>query len=145
MPKLSARHRPKRPDAAQNAVPKRVHIVHARGSKAIMGKLDGRTAFSKIVMSYEARYREHAGADRPAPIDDLCQSAARHRAIANVAFAELVQHGVIDPAGNVRPAYDSFRKADGDLRAVLSMIGLKRQVHEITLGDVLGRRDTDGA
>ena len=144
MPKLSARKRPKRPDAAQNAMPRKVHVVHAGGSKAILGELDGRTTLGRVVRSDEARYQEHVGPDRTAPIDDLCRSAARHRAIANLAFAELVQHGVIDPTGNPRPAYEAFRKADGDLRAVVSMLGLKRKVREVTLGDVLGRRDIDG-
>src|SRR5262245_34586770 len=139
MPKLSATNRPKRPDAARNAIPKKAHVVHAGGSKAILGELDGRTTLGRVVRLDEARYQEHVGPDRTAPIDDLCRSAARHRAIANLAFADLVQHGVIDSAGSPRPTYEAFRKADGDLRAVLSMLGLKRQVREITLGDVLSR------
>jgi hypothetical protein len=63
-------------------------------------------------------------------MDDLCISAARHKAIANLAFVKL-KDGPFDSEDQVRPVYEAFRRADADHRSVLASLGIERREREL--------------
>lgn len=124
--------------SAANARAQKVGIVTGAGSRAVWGELDRRFSFAKAVGTYANEYRTHAGSDRPVTVDDLCVAAARHKALANLAYTELMRGGLFASDGSLRPAYDAFRKADADLRAVLSLLGLERREQQVpSLHEVL--------
>lgn len=152
MPKIPLRRREngrlvrvKNAASAANARPKKVAIVYGGASRAIWGALDKRTVLGKAVAAFEAEFRQHAGPDRAATKDDLCVSAARHKALASIAFADLMERGLFDDKGSARPALEAFRRADSELRECLRLLGLKRRSEQVpSLDDYLARKGSGG-
>jgi hypothetical protein len=131
----------KRPDAAMRK-PAKVAIVTGVNSRAVRGELDQRFAFAKATSTYTEEYRQHVGSDRSVVMDDLCRSAARHKAIMNLALARLMERGPLDTKDNIRAAYEAFRKADADHREVIRLLGIQRREKEIPrLGELLHREE----
>lgn len=128
MPKLPARLRPKRPDSARLARPRRIFIEHGGSSRAVRGEpLDLRSAAGKAYVAYRAEYRAHLGGEGLSAVEaDLADMAARLKVLANVAYAGRL----FDRSGNPRPAFDAFMRAARDLRAVFELLGLKRRTKE---------------
>jgi hypothetical protein len=102
-----------------------VRITTGAESRAIRGELDQRFAFAKRISIYEKEYREHVGSDSVV-LHDLCRSAAIHKAVFNLALARLMERGPLDDADQARAAYETWRRADADLREVARSLGLKR-------------------
>ena len=116
--------------SAGNGKPKRIAIVHGSDSRAVRGELDGRFAFAKATSRYMEQYRQHVGPDRTIAMDDLCISAARHKALANLAYSRL-KDGPFDSEGEIRAVYEAFRRADSDHRSVLASIGIERRERQV--------------
>jgi hypothetical protein len=116
--------------SAGNGKPKRIAIVHGSDSRAVRGELDRRFAFAKATSRYTEEYRAHVGSDRTVAMDDLCISAARHKALANLAYSKL-REGPFDSEDNIRAVYEAFRRADADHRSVLASLGIERRERPI--------------
>ena len=107
------------------------------------GALDQRFALSKVIRAYASEYRAHVGDAASAPLTHLCDSAARHRVIANVAFTDLMQHGLFTTNGSVRGSFEVWRRADGDLRECLRLLGLERKARDVpTLAGILAGEES---
>lgn len=57
---------------------------------------------------------------------DYCRSAGTAKAIRNLALARLMKTGPLDDKDEARAAYESYRKADADLRNILRTLGIER-------------------
>jgi len=111
-------------------VSRKVRIVTGIDSRAIRGELDQRFAFAKMISTYEREYREHVGSDSVV-LQDLCRSAAIHKAVFNLALSRLSDAGPLDGEDGARAAYEAWRRADADLRDVLRLLGLERKAKEV--------------
>src|SRR5881392_307992 len=87
---LPDRRKRRRADSARSGRPKKFGIVTGVNSRAVRGELDQRFGFARTINKYLAEYRAHAGDDRSVVMDDLAVSAARHKAIANLALNRLM-------------------------------------------------------
>lgn len=143
MPKLRAKDRPKSPESALNARPRKVHIVHGGKSGQLMtAELDGRTRLGKQYKQHVEALESHLGGDLTAPQARLVDQATRLGLLAAIAWQEALQCGVfVDGAPS--PAVDTFIKATGQEREVLKLLGLKRISRDITLRDVLRGENDD--
>jgi hypothetical protein len=115
----------KRPDAAGNARARKVGITTGLDSRAIRGELDQRFAFARAVTAYAEEYRAHVASDSVV-MDDLCRSAAIHKAIKHLALARM-DGQPFDNADQARAAYEALRRADADHRSILAVLGIQRR------------------
>jgi hypothetical protein len=110
-------------------VSRRIRITTGVDSKAVRGELDQRFGFAKAISTYTEQYRAHVASDSVV-MDDLCRSAAVHKAIRNLALARM-NGQPFDNADQARAAYEALRRADADHRAVLAVLGIQRREKEI--------------
>jgi len=137
MPKRRAKDRPKRPDSATLAKPRKVHVLHAGGTRVLLeAQLDRRTKLGKAYFQHVAALEAHVGGDLSPPQARLCDQAARLGLLAAMAWSELSQRGAFHD-GEPTPAVDTYMRAIGQERQVLLLLGLERATKQITLQDVL--------
>lgn len=145
MPKPRAKNRPKRPDSAALARPRKVHIQHGGGSTALMlAPLDGRTRLGKAYRAHVEALERHVGGNPTPPQARLVDQAARLALLAELSWAELARTGpFVD--GVAVPAVDTFLRAAGQERGVLQVLGIEpRSVDVPDLQKYLAARDDDG-
>lgn len=145
MPKLRARDRPKRADAAGNARSRKVTVLHAGKSRALWeATLDGRSKVGKAVAAEDAVLRAHVGLGALSrPLETLCHQAARLKVIGAIAWHRLETEGVF-LGGEPHPALSAFREAARDEREVLRLLGLERRAKELpTLAEYLRQKEQD--
>ena len=127
-------HRQKNPASAANARARKVKYVgHGVGSKLLKDPLDRRTRVGKAYQAHKQILAAHIGGDPTAPQVELINQAARIRILSAMAWSELMRARTLVKNGNVHPAFDAFLKAARDQRAVLEMLGLKRQARDVPL------------
>ena len=124
----------RRPDAAANARTKKVMILgHGASSRALMhGALDQRTRVGRAYRAHEAALVAHLGGAEAVtvPQRSLIDQAARLHLLGKIAWAELQRTGAFR-AGELVPAFDAFRRAAADERAVLALLGLERKTQQL--------------
>jgi hypothetical protein len=75
---------------------------------------------------------------------DYCHSAGTAKAIRNLALARLLEAGPLDDKDETRAAYESYRKADADLREILRTLGVERREKPIPdLSEYLAQKARD--
>ena len=130
--------RVKRPDAAGNSRPKKVHILTGSQSRALLyGALDRRTQAGKQHVRQCAALAAHVGGDPTAAQLRLIDQAARLHLLGQMAWAELLRAGALVKKGRLAPAFEAYVKAARDERATLQLLGLERKARNVTLQDVL--------
>lgn len=109
------------------------------------GALDQRFTLSKVINAHVAEYRAHAGGDAATvPMLDVCEHAACNKALARIAFADLMENGLFNEDGTVRAAFEVWRRASGDLLAALRLLGLDRRERDaLTLAELLDGDDRE--
>jgi hypothetical protein len=110
---------------------RKVRITTGQDSRAVRGELDLRYSFAKEIARYTAEYQEHLGDSRSVVQDDLCRSAARHKAIMNLSLYRFMSAGPLDDKDQARAAYEAFRRADADHRSVLGLLGIPRREKDV--------------
>ena len=102
---------------------------------------------SRVGRAYLARYTAlvaHVGGAPSEVQRALCDQAARLHLLANLAYAELLRVGAFKPSGDVRAAFDAYRKAASDERDVLKMLGIKAEPAPVpSLADFLASREAE--
>lgn len=131
MAKLRARNRPKSPQSASNARPRKVHIVHGGKSGQLMtAQLDGRTRLGKLYKEHVRALEIHLGDDLSPPQARLVDQATRLALLASIAWQEALDRGVF-VNGEPCPALDTFMRAAGQEREVLKLLGIQRPEKEV--------------
>ena len=125
--------RKKQPHSSEIAKPKVKYIGHGGGSALLKDPLDRRTRVGKAYKAHKEILAVHVGGDPSTPQVELIDQAARLRILSAIAWAELMRARTLVKNGNVHPAFDAFLKAARDQRAVLEMLGLKRQARDVPL------------
>lgn len=139
MPKLSLRRRPKRPDSAGLARPRKLVVVHGGGSAVLMNAaLDGRSRLAKAYQQHVAALTQHVGGEPSIAQRVLISQAARLNLLGQVAWSEIAQRGAFAD-GMPAPALDAFRKAAADERSVLALLGIEARGKRLpSLSEYLG-------
>jgi hypothetical protein len=102
---------------------------------------DMRSAVGKAYRACIVELTAHLGGDPTAPQRILLDQAARLSLLCSLASAELARLGAFERSGELRPAFDGYRKAAADLRDVLKMLGLERKEKAVpTLEQYLSER-----
>jgi hypothetical protein len=109
----------------------KVAITTGVHSRSVWGALDQRFGFAKTISTYEREYREHVGEGLSVVMADYCRSAGTAKAIRNLALRRLMDAGPLDEKDETRAAYESYRKADADLREILRVLGLEKREKEL--------------
>jgi hypothetical protein len=146
MPKLSAQRRSKRPDAARLAKSKIVVVGHGANSRALLrAPFDMRSRLGKAYRATIDALRAHVGSDVTPPQVALIDQAARLRLLTQIAWSEL-QHSGAFRKGEIAPAFDAYRRAAADERAVLAILGVQRRPQPVpSLDEYLEQSEpTDG-
>jgi hypothetical protein len=135
----------KRPDSAKLARPKKVHITHGAGSRALLkDPLDLRTVVGKAYHGQRSALRAHLGGTPTVPQEKLIDQASRLCVLADIAWGELMRVGRILQGEGLHPAFDAYIKATRDARAVLVTLGLKPHTREVPdLNTYLNQRPTE--
>jgi len=126
----------KRPDAAVNARPRTVVIKGpGTGSKALMrASLDLRSTVGREYFRRLGELRAHVGGDPSVPEARLLDQAARLGLLVDIAWSALIQARTVlksSSKNGLHPAFEAFRKAATDERAVLQMLGIKRRAKDV--------------
>lgn len=123
----------RRPDAADNARPRKAHVVPGgRGRKALLtGELDRRTRVGKAHMARCKALSADIGGDPSAAQARLIDTAARLSLLADLSWGEISERGMFDDKGSPRPAFDTFIRTIGQERATLQLLGLERQAKPV--------------
>ena len=101
------------------------------------------TRVGKAYHRHMEALRVHVGGDPSLPQVELIDQAARLAILARICWGDAIRNGVIRKDGSLAPALDGFLKATRDQRAVLEILGLKRQAKELTLQKVLEQDKND--
>jgi hypothetical protein len=139
--------RDKNPASAANARPKKVIVSHGGASQLVLrAAFDMRSRLGRAYAAAHSALVAHLGSDLTAPQAALVDQAARLRLLTQIAWSELQATGAFR-RGEVAPAFDAFRRAAADERAVLALLGIQRHAREVpTLHEYLSNRPTtDGA
>lgn len=123
--------RMKRPDSARIAKPKVKYVSHAAGSNLLEDPLDNRTRVGKTYRAQRAALAAHIGGRPTLPQEKLIDQAVRLAMLTDIAWAELMRSKRLVTNGAVHPAFEAFLKTSRDQRAVLIILGLKRQTKNI--------------
>lgn len=123
--------RMKRYDSAKLAKPKVKYVSHAAGSNLLEDPLDNRTRVGKMYRAQRALLTTHIGEHPTLPQEKLIDQAVRLAMLTDIAWAELMRSKKLVTNGAVHPAFEAFLKASRDQRAVLIILGLKRQTKNI--------------
>ncbi len=144
--KVRRDRRMKRPDSARIAKPKVKYVSHAAGSNLLEDPLDNRTRVGKMYRVQRATLAAHIGGHPTIPQEKLIDQAVRLALLTDIAWAELMRSKKLVTNGAVHPAFEAFLKASRDQRAVLIILGLKRQTKNIPdLQDYLRQKTIEGA
>lgn len=130
MPRLRLIHRPKRPDSAALARPRKVAVTHGGSSALRHVELDLRTRAGKAWRENCEALKAHIGGDPSVAQAALIDQAARLRLLSQIAWAEIERRGAFK-GGQVQPAVDAYRRAIADEREVLRLLGLERRVKPV--------------
>ncbi|MEW8202733.1 MAG: hypothetical protein AB2653_17510 [Candidatus Thiodiazotropha endolucinida] len=131
MPKLRAKDRPKRPDSAELAKPKKVHVIHGgKASSLLTADLDGRTRLAKQYKEQVEALERHLGNDLTPPQARLVDQAARLALLGGIAWQEIITKQPFSKGG-VSPAIETFIKATQQERQVLIALGIERRTKDI--------------
>jgi hypothetical protein len=126
-----AYRRSKRPDAAENARPRKVLIRHGGDSRALRyADLDLRSTAGKEYRARVVELTAHVGGDPTAPQRTLIDQAGRLHVLARLAWDELSRTGAFRD-GEPLPAFFAYRSAIADEREVLRTLGLERRAKEV--------------
>ncbi len=139
----------KNAQSVENATPKKVVITgHGGASRSLLeDPLDGRSIIGKAYMAYKAALLAHIGGAEKATMPQLtlADQAARFNVLTRIAWGELIREGAFK-AGALAPAFDAYRRAAGDERDVLRLLGLERRMQPVPdLADYIAARPKDEA
>jgi hypothetical protein len=112
-----------RPDAARNARPKRVNVVHGATSAALQsGELDGRTLLGRHEKrTYDRLVRARGGRKRITPhVELLCRALARMEVVSVVARNSIVGAASVGDGLTTSGATDALLRAVRELRDLLT-------------------------
>lgn len=131
MPKLRAKDRPKRPDSAALAKPKKVHVIHGgKASSLLTADLDGRTRLAKQYKEQVEALEQHLGNDLTPPQARLVDQAARLALLGGIAWQELITNQPF-PNGEASSAIETYIKATQQERQVLIALGIERRIKDV--------------
>jgi hypothetical protein len=118
-----------------------VRVGYGSDKRSVLRRVqfDKRSRFGKLYFAHVEVLENHCGNDLSAPQRRLIDQAARLMLLSQLAWEDMQVHGAIKD-GDIRPAFAAYVKTAKEEREVLSMLGLKRPVKELTLQDYLAGR-----
>jgi hypothetical protein len=134
--------------SATNARARKIAITgHGGSSRTLLH--GGLHLGSRVGRAYLARCSAlvaHVGGQPSEVQRALIDQAARLHLLANMAYGELLRVGAFKKSGDVRAAFDAYRKAASDERDVLRLIGIERRAAPVpSLQDYLEQRGEQAA
>ena len=144
---LTRRARDQRKRAHRASKHRKVVVVGhgGHGRSLLRAPFDMRSRLGKAYQAVMHALRLHVGeAELSAPQAALIDQAARLRLLTQLAWSELQRTGAF-VRGATAPAFDAYRRAAADERAVLNMLGLRRsEVKVPALQDYLKDQQPEG-
>ncbi len=120
-----------RPDAAGNARPRKVMIVHAlQGASILRDPLDMRTKVGKAHRERCALLSADLGGDLSVAMATLVDQASRLHLLTKFAWTEIGRRGAFKN-GCATPAVEAYLRATAREADVLRMLGLERRAKPV--------------
>lgn len=136
-----------RPDAASSGRSKKITVQCRGWSRHVMrAVLFGRSNVDRFVRKRVRELAAHYyGEDMPPlPKVALLEIEAKLYAIARLAYADLMQDGLIKD-GALHVSFEPFMRATKEQRAVLALLGLEHRVRELDINDILRAENAPAA